>query len=289
MAKSAVHNLDRPNKHYSIWYKLRINANVDPKLVITVLSTAVGQCRHVLRNPAPSVRLADATSAPYIYTVWVYYRSYLSHFRGQEQLHAAIDRNLKAAGILPVGPLQEVRYSKSSQTKAINPKIADTLSSMDIFSELEESEIEQIANGSEYVLVAEDTILLEENASSNHVYVVVTGTLESSVGVSSGQRALGEELSEGDSFGWATLVSDEKAIMTVKATTDSLILLIDAECLKPVLQAHAELRQRFISLVTERMTRFNNIRSEVLGKRRSFSPVELRHRIERFIASGSER
>ncbi|ASJ73544.1 mechanosensitive ion channel family protein [Granulosicoccus antarcticus] len=289
MATSAINNLDRPDKIYAMFYKVRVSNEVDPKLVVTVISTAVGHCNYVLRKPAPTVRLLDATGAPYIYSVWVHFSSYLDHFRGQEHLHMDINSSLKAAGVSPIGELQEVRYSRATAMNPISPSISDTLRSIEIFSELDDTEIEQIASSSDYILVATDTNLLTENTSSSHVYVVVNGSLESSINVSNGQRALADQLSGGDSFGWTTIVTDEKSIMTVRATSDSLVLAIDAECLRPILHAHEALRQQFLNLVTERIKRLSNVRSDALEKRRSLSPSELRRRIERFVARGTGR
>ncbi len=286
MAKSAIVNLDRPEKAYAVWYKIGVSTEIDPRLVVTVMSAAVGNCKHILRKPNPTVRLIDASGAPYIYMVWVHYASYLNHFHGQEQLHMDINRSLKAAGISTIGELQEVRYSRSAPINPHSPSIADTLRSLDIFSELKEQEIEHIAKASEYILVNEDTVLLEEGANSNQVHVVVNGALESSITLKNGQQALAEQLDVGDSFGWSTIVTDEKAIMTVKATADSLVLVIDAECLRPILNEHDELRQRFFNLVTERVKRLSNIRHDSFGKKKPLSTTELRRRLERFIAGG---
>lgn len=289
MANSAINNLNRPDGIYSVWYNFRISSEIDPKLVVTVISTAVGRCSRILRKPSPTVRLSNASGSPYIYAVWVHYSNYLEHFRGQEQLHIDINRSLKDAGVSPMGELQEVRYSRAPAMNLTNPSIANTLRSMEIFSELEDNEIDQIAGHSEYILVATSTVLLRENTSSKNIYLVVNGTLDSSINLDNGQCALAEQLSAGDSFGWATIVTDEQAIMTVRATSDSLVLVIDAECIRPILHAHEALRQRFFNLVTERIKRLTNLRSRSLEKRKSLSPAELRHRIESFVAGGSHR
>jgi len=288
MAGFAINNLDRPDGAYGIWYTLRVSANVDPTLVVTVLSTALSHCSHVLPKPTPTVRLNDASSTPYLYTVWVHYRGYLAHFRGQEQLYMEIHKALKNAGVSPVGDIQEIRYSRATTLNPINPSIADSLRSLDIFSELKQNEIDQIAKDSEYRLVAADTVLLRENTRSRHVYVVVNGSLESSITIKNGQRAPAEQFSTGDSFGWATIVTDQNAIMSVRATSDSLVLVINGECLQPILQAHESLRQQFYDLVTERINQLTHIRNEALEERRSLSPSEIRRRIERFVAGGSD-
>ena len=285
MAGAAINNLDRPEKLYAVWYKVNVSSDVDPKLVVTAISTAVGKCRGILQKPNPSVRLLDASGAPYVYSVWVHYASYLGHFQGQEQLYLSINESLKAVGVSPIGQLQEVRYARASLNNPMNPSIVDTLRSMDVFSDLEDAELEHIASASEYILVAENTVLLEENTHSTQLHVVVNGSLESSIEVNDGQRILAEQLSVGDSFGWATIVTGQKAIMTVKATADSLVLVIEAECLKPILHTHDELQQKFLALLTERVERLTSIRSDVQTKRKTLSAGEIRRRMERFISS----
>ena len=160
---------------------------------------------------------------------------------------------------------------------------------MQIFSDLDDKEIEQIENSSEYILVAADTILLSENSVSKNVYVVVNGSLESSISVDNGERAQADLFSTGDSFGWAAIVTDQKAIMTVRATSDSLVLVIDGECLQPILLAHATLRDQFSKLVTERIDRLKHIRSKSLEERSALSAAEIRRRIERFITGSPDR
>jgi len=287
MAGFTLNNLDRPDGVYGVWYTIRVSADVDPELVVTVLSTAIIRCNQVLPRPAPTVRLMDASGTPYLYTVWVHYGSYLSHFRGQEQLYIEIHKALKSAGVSPAGELHEIKYLQGSTLNPTGPSISDSLRSMGIFSELGQSEIDQIAKGSEYRLVATDIVLLEENTRTRHVYVVVSGSLESSITIKNGQRALADQFGSGDSFGWATIVTGENAIMSVRATSDSLVLVIDGDCLQPILQAHETLRQQFYDLVIERINRLAHIRTEALEERKSLSPAEIRRRLERFVAGGS--
>ena len=90
MAAQQVTNLNKPNAPYSVWYMIKLSPEIDPSFVKTLLVAAVGRCRHVLRTPSPSIRLNSAIENPYIYSVWVHFRNYLAHFRGQEELFAQI-------------------------------------------------------------------------------------------------------------------------------------------------------------------------------------------------------
>ena len=289
MAGQPINNLDRPEAPYGLWNSIRVSPEADPQLVITILSTALGQSSHVLKKPSPAVRLSDASASPYSYMVWVHYRSYLAHFRGQEQLFIEINRALKKAGISPVGEVQEVRFARANAVNPVAPSVVDTLRSMDIFAELDEDEIEEIESHSEFKMVAADTVLVTENTNAGKVHVVVNGSLESSIAVAGGQYAHADQYFAGDSFGWAALVTDENSIMTVRATSDSMVLTIDTDCLQPILQRHVDLQRKFSELVCVRLNRFANIRSEKIEKRKSLSPMDIRHRVERYISQGSER
>jgi len=289
MARQPINNLDNPEALYAVWNIIQVSPDADPELVITILSTALGQCRHVLRKPVPTVRLSDASSSPYKYMVWVHYRSYLAHFRGQEQLYLEIHRALKNAGITPMGEVQEVRYARAKAVNPVRPSVTGTLRSMEIFSELDVNEIEEIESHSEFILVADDTVVVNENSCNGKVHVVVNGSLEASIAVADGHYAQADLYSAGDSFGWAAIVTDEKSIMTVRATSDSMLLVIDGDCLQPILQRHEELRHKFTELVSQRIQRFTHIRSKNTEARKSMSPIDIRHRIERFISHGSNR
>lgn len=289
MARQPINNLDSPDAPYAVWNMIQVSPEADPKLIITIISTALGQCSHVLRKPVPTVRLNDASSSPYKYMVWVHYRSYLAHFRGQEQLFLEIHSALRSAGVTPVGEVQEVRYARASAVNPVRPSVAGILRSMDIFAELDANEIEEIESHSEFKLVAADTVVVTENSCNGKVHVVVNGSLESSITLDNGKIAIADLYTAGDSFGWAAIVTDEDSIMNVQATSDSLVLVIDGDCLQPILQRHEDLRHKFVELVSERVQRFAHIRSEKIEERKSLSPTDIRHRIERFISHGSNR
>ena len=277
-------NLEKPTAPYSIWYSLKISPEVDPGFVKTLLATAVGQCRHVLSKPAPSIRLNSAVENPYIYTVWVHYRNYLAHFKGQDELFMHIHRAMAQAGIHLAASVQEIHFSKKRSLKPINLNISSSLRSLSIFAELDNDEIEQISNASEYVIVEVDTELMHEKQKVNKIYIVINGELESSVTLESGRRVVGEQFSAGDSFGWSAIVFEEVGIMTVKALSDSLVLAINRDCLKPVISKHEHLIEQFTQIVTKRMQNLDQARSAALHERNNpLTAAQIKRRIERFL------
>jgi CRP-like cAMP-binding protein len=286
LAAQQVTNLNKPDAPYSVWYMIKLSPEIEPGFVKTLLTAAVGRCRHVLPTPSPSIRLNSAVENPYIYSVWVHFRNYLAHFRGQEELFAQIHSALTRADIQVSAPVQEINFAKKRALNPISMRISDTLRSLSIFEELDDEEIEKIAQVSEFVQVEAETKLMHEREKSTKIYIVLNGDLESSVTLEDGRKITGEHFSAGDSFGWSGIFIEEVAFMTVIAISDSLVLAINDKCIKSILSEHHHLIQRFTELVTERMQNLDKARLAAT-RNRLFprTPVEIRKRIEQFIKS----
>lgn len=286
LAAQQVTNLNKPDAPYSVWYMIKVSPEIEPSFVKTLLTAAVGRCRHVLPTPSPTIRLSNAVENPYIYSVWVHYRNYLAHFRGQEELFTQVHSVLTQAGIQVSSLVQEINFAKKRALAPINLRISDTLRSLEIFEDLDETEIEQIAQVSEFVMVEAETVLMHESEKSTRIYIVLNGELESSVTLENGRKITGENFSAGDSFGWSAIFIEEVAFMTVMAMSDSLVLAINDKCIKPILSKHQHLIQRFTELVSRRMQNLDNARLAATRNRLiPRTPAEIRERIEKFIRS----
>ena len=284
LAAQQVANLNKPSAPYSIWYMVKLSPEIEPSFVKTLLTAAVGRCRHVLPTPAPSIRLNSAVENPYIYSVWVHYRNYLAHFRGQEELFRQIHSTLTQVGIQVSATVQEINVAKKRTVNPISLRISDTLRSLEIFEDLDDNEIEQIAQVSEFMMVEAETVLMHESEKTTKSYIVLSGNLESSVTLENGRKITGGNFSAGDSFGWSAIFIEEVACMTVIAISDSLVLAINDKCIRSILCEHHHLIQRFTELVTQRVQNLDNARLAAT-RNRLFprTPAEIRKRIEEFI------
>lgn len=292
LAAEAITNLDRPTPPYATWYYIKLSPEIEPRLAVTLLGTAVGRCRHVLSQPAPVVRLSDARESPYRYMVWVHYRNYLAHFRAQEELFREIHAALRDANVRPAAPFQEVKFERARPIAPVAPNISQTLRSLQLFSGLSDATIEQIAAGSYYSLIETDSEVMREGDEVHRVQILVSGSLKGVVALPSGRVVETVVVSPGESVGWAALVCGEKAFMTVTAVVDSLVVEIDGECLKPVLQSHPQLKQRLAELAQDRMQRADAARVGG-GTARVRTTAEMLNRIENFLTrsvdSGADR
>lgn len=284
LAAEPVTNLDRPTPPYSTSYYIKLSPEIEPRLAQTLLTTAVARCRHVLPRPAPVVRISDAQESPYQYMVWVHYRNYLAHFKAQEELFQEIHAALRDANVRPAAPFQEIKLERARPIAPVAPNISQTLRSFELFRMLDDSTIERIASGSRYSFIETDSQLMREGDDVDTVQILVSGSLKGEVALPNGRMLETLTVSPGESVGWAALVCDVKAFMTATAVVDSLVIEIDGECLKPVLQSNPQFKQRLAELVVERMQRASASRATADGRPRIRTTAEVLKRIEDFLS-----
>lgn len=77
-----------------------------------------------MRDPAPIVRLLDASKTPYSYIVLVQFSNYLMMFAGRGEIYLRIDEMLRDAGIAIAAEIHEVRYHsvEASSKEAFGPE-----------------------------------------------------------------------------------------------------------------------------------------------------------------------
>jgi small-conductance mechanosensitive channel len=131
LAGESIKNLHAENYLYAPWYFIKIPAEIDPRFATALLLNAAMRCESVLKFPNPIVRLADASSVPYSYMVWVHLKGYPAVFRGREELFREIHRGLREAGIEVAPQVQELRTRRAQVASSELPTIELTLRSLD--------------------------------------------------------------------------------------------------------------------------------------------------------------
>jgi len=152
MAAFRLHNFHKPSRVYAVWYEIQLAADLDPHFAKALLIEAATRCRYVLHEPAPVIRLADATTVPYRYMVWVHFASFVGQYVGRDALFAEIDAILKRAALKPSVTIQEIAMGRAEKTNAQPPTIrwildvvTDTLGLTRIDLVADESELDEIS------------------------------------------------------------------------------------------------------------------------------------------------
>jgi small-conductance mechanosensitive channel len=253
MAGSAFKNLHDDQHLFAPWYFVKIPADIDPRFATTLLLDAALRCESVLKFPHPIVRLANASTLPYEYMVWVHLKNYPAVFRGREELFREIHWGLQRAGIALAPEVHELRTRRAEASHAEPPTVLLALQGLDIAGLFTPEELEQIAARSAYSHFNSGHVILAEGALSDAFYVVVGGLVEAAITLPNRTRKVTEVLGPGQQFGITSMLANEPSFLELRAKSDVTLVRVDLDCLRTLLARRPELAERLAAVVKERM------------------------------------
>ena len=112
LARQALRILPKSGQPYADIFTILVSGAEDPERVKSLLREAAQQCKALLSRPAPVIRLADASSLPYRYSLWVHFDGYMSSFAGREELFSNIHKAFTEAGLEVATEVQDVRFER---------------------------------------------------------------------------------------------------------------------------------------------------------------------------------
>ncbi|WP_242475351.1 mechanosensitive ion channel family protein [Thiohalocapsa halophila] len=281
LASQSFKNLHGESHVYAPWYFVKLPAEVDPRYATELLLQAAMRCDSVLKLPPPVVRLAEGGSLPYSYMVWVHLRQYPAMFRAREELFREIHKALHESGIEVAPEVQEMRTRRAQITSAEPPTLALALKSMELAAELTEEELAQLAARSEYRHFNAGQVLLAEGAVSDAVYVIAGGLADSSVLLPDGTRKELETLGPGSYFGLTAMLTTEPSFEEFIARSDVTLIRVDLDCLRAIVDARPELKDKLVELVKQRWDLAEAARAQSRRRTRRLSMRDIRLGLER--------
>jgi small-conductance mechanosensitive channel len=286
-AGQTFENLNEPTGVYAPWYEVRVPADVPPAYALMLLREAVLRCKHVLPSPAPVVRLADATTVPYTYLVWVHFANYPSMFRGREEIFREIDTALRGVDVEPAPDIAEFRTRRSRMAEVAPPTVAAALRSMDVLRDLDDVQIQTLAHASRYLDIEAGQVLIREGEVADAMYAVVAGVLDASVAGHGHQNLVSERLPAGQAVGQISLITGEPSAMTVTAATDATLVRIGLDALKDILAQNPDLKDRMAQSVADRIAHLHRAKAAAVRRiPRTLGLREVRQRLEALLRGG---
>jgi small-conductance mechanosensitive channel len=285
LASQSFKNLHGDSHVYAPWYFVKVPAEVDPRYATELLLEAAMRCGSVLKLPPPVVRLANAESLPYSYMVWVHLKNYPSMFRAREELFREIHNAFRNSGIEVAPQIQELRTRRAQISSAEPPTLELALKSMEFAGDLTEEELAQIAARSDYRHHNAGEVLLAEGTVSDAFYVIAGGLVDSAVRLPDGSRKVLETFGPGSYFGLTAMLTTEPSFEEFIAQSDVTLIRIDLDCVRGVVNARPELKDRLVGLVKSRLDTVEAARAQSRRRSRRLTIRDIRIGLERRLYS----
>ncbi len=283
MAWEPFKNLHGEDHPFAPWYHVQIPAEVNPRLVNAVLLDAAMQCKSVMKQPVPVVRLVNAEGPPFRYMVWVHLKNYPTMFQAREELYREIHHRLQILGIKASPAIHELRTRRAETIVSEPPPMMLVLKSMEILKDFSREDLEKIAARSEYRLHRAGDVLLAQGAASDAFYIVAGGLVDSVVRMPDGSQKVLETLGPGKYFGIGALLAPEPSSLEFIAKAEVTLIRIDLECVSQIAASHPEFVDRLAVTVKRRMEGAESIRTAHEQYESGHSLRDIRQRIRKLL------
>ncbi len=254
---SVIHNYDMPEQTYATWFSVSVDSDVSPRLVQQLLLEAALNCKSVLDDPVPAIRVSDATGQPFQYLVWVYFKDYLSQWAGKSDLFESIQTYLSQAGISPSAVKYEIASGEAKTCVVEELGMWEHLRRVDIFQPLSDEEIKEIAGFCESQVFLEGQTLIREDEAGSSLFVIVSGIVAVLKQDDKDQNQEIElaRLGVGNFVGEMSLLTGEPRTATIKAITPVTAIEVTKEGMQPLLEAQPDLTNKLAVIMAKRRFR----------------------------------
>lgn len=252
IAKSVVRNFTRPTPVERRRVKVGVEYGTPPERAKAVLVDAVSAVPGVLEDPRPGVVMLDYADSALVFEV----RYYLDDHRAAEQTDGRVRERiwyaLRRAGIGIPFPQRDLHVhthdAQEARQRAIDRRDR-ALSHVALFDVLPAAGHRALAANSEERLYGSDEVIVRQGDKGSQLFVVIEGQVAVLAGHPPDEVA---RLGPDAFFGEMSLLTGAVRSATVRTVTASRLLVVDAQALAPVLEAHPEVTEQLSKALAER-------------------------------------
>jgi predicted acylesterase/phospholipase RssA len=139
------------------------------------------------------------------------------------------------------------------QTPSTTTDISDLLALPELFRDLDQPALEDLASELERVHFVRGETLIQTGGPGDCLYVVVSGRLHAFIEMVDGQERLVREMGPGETVGEMALVSGERRSATVRAARDTELLRLSKRGFESIVHRHPESLLRITRVVVDRL------------------------------------
>jgi NTE family protein len=139
------------------------------------------------------------------------------------------------------------------QIPSTTTDISDLLASLELFRDLDQSALEDLASEFERVHVVRGETLIETGGPGDCMYVVISGRLHAFIQAAGGQEQFVREMGPGETVGELALISGEERSATVRAGRDTELLRLSKSGFDRMVHRHPESLMWITRVVVDRL------------------------------------
>lgn len=255
LSKAEIQNYSIPYQRHATYIEVPVAYKHPPHRILSLLREIATTTAGVLRDPEPAFVLKRFTPYAIIYKIKIW----VDNFTNASSIESAVLENIwyrfSREGIEVPYPTQNLYLLKhESQTQRLK-KITQTLKNIDFLKDLSEENFEYLSLCAKNQIFNKDEIIVRQGHPGHNFYIIESGNVEVTIQNERGEIIFTHALFPDDCFGEMSLLTGEPRSATVRAKTETKVLLLEKEDFKELLKNNPELYDKISHILAKRKIR----------------------------------
>jgi small-conductance mechanosensitive channel/CRP-like cAMP-binding protein len=241
IAKMRIQNHSAGTRRYSGSLTVVVDNRNEPKLTLDILKQAAMTCPSMLEDPAPSAEATEIKGDRLTYAIYFSTASISSAGEARSQLITQLYK--RARPVVAQGVSLRPKLARDSIDSCPisffpEDELLDHLGLLESLNDAERAHLSQTIIRRHFQVGEQ---ILEQGITVGSAYFISFGVIQGTRQVQDGPLLKLERMGPGDSFGEISLLAGLPSIGTLTALTPGLLLQVNSENLRPLLESRPEL------------------------------------------------
>jgi len=258
ISKAPIVNYSQPSRQHARNVQIGASYEVPPKKVKAVILRALDDVPGVLKDPPPRSFIASFGDSAINYRIKFHYLDYQLEDDVEGEVMDRIWYHFRREGISIPFPIRDVRMREITRKEEDAEQVAQLaemgrhLRGIYLFDGLAADDLTFIAGHLREQIYAEGEVLVRQGEEGDSFYLVQDGRVVVCVLDEDGRETEVARLDRDAFFGEMSLLTGEKRTATVKAETDTTVLVLTKDVFGTVLQQNGQLAEHLAEILEKR-------------------------------------
>lgn len=292
LATAPFRNYNHPHAYWRDSVAIALDPMLPAERVERVLLAAMNAIPEVAALPnKPDVKIKSIDDRGVSWQARFWVSDYGAMPETRYVVQKSILKHLHHAGIAIAYPKRDLALTKMPpRFLGQHDQLKLILERNELFADLTESELHQLAQGAEVVICQSGSAIIREGDAGASLFVLVEGLLHV-FRTTNGQQRRIDELSPGTVFGEFSLLTGEPRSSTIIPYGDALVFEIGKGAIAPILNERMEIAQRLSCILADRQAHNASLerdfQQDTTRRARPVDSKEWYERLQSFLGLGS--
>ncbi|MGB3299021.1 MAG: mechanosensitive ion channel domain-containing protein [Phormidesmis sp.] len=261
LSQAVIRNYNRPHSQHVEPVDIGFSYEDAPNTVKRVMREAALDTTGVLKNPLPIVQTISYDDFSIAYRVRLFLEDYAQVPAIRDEFVTRIWYAARRNGLSIPFPIRDVFHHQVPKLKTdeTGRRLANYMKSLPSLAMVDDDVLEEIAQQTSLSHYGRGESAIAQGQGNVKLHFVLAGSAIATTQDTTGRKHAIAEMTRGDFFGYSALLGNEPSPMTITATEDLEVLVLEIDAVQKMLNKTPRFSQQISAVIADRQRKLKEI------------------------------